>query len=142
MNTDDFEKRLQEQELRPVPGHWRNQILQQARGTQNREVEMARAERRALPGWLHQLLWPCPQAWGALAAVWVVVLFLNFAGSEKAEVTVAKAPDQSSEVRMAVKQQSQFRAELMSANDAPAAEPPKMSAPQSGLKPSVQTMAA
>lgn len=136
MKTDDFEKQLQQQPLRPVPEHWRNQILQAARI----EANKPRAEIQT-KSWLYQLLWPCPQAWGALAAVWVVVLFLNFAGSEKAEVTVAKAPVESREVLMALKQQSQLREELMSATDMPAAEPPKMSAPQSGLKPSVQAMA-
>jgi hypothetical protein len=143
MNNDDLEKQLQQQPMRPVPGQWRGEILKSAssrRRLQEGERD-ARAERRALPMWLHQLLWPCPQAWGALAAVWVVVLVLNFSGSEKPEVSAAKVPTESREVMIALKQQLQFRAELMSANDTPIAEPPKVSAPQSGLKPSTQTMA-
>lgn len=139
MKNDDFEKQLQQQPLRPVPEHWRNQILQAARRVEDAE---SRVESQANKSWLYQLLWPCPQAWGALAAVWVVVLFFSVAGSEsEGPLVAAKVPVESREVMMAVKQQLQFRAELMSANDAHAVEPPKMSAPQSGLKPSVQIMA-
>lgn len=137
MKTDDFEKQLQQQPLRPVREHWRNQILQAAKRS---EGLASRVGSHAKKSWLYQLLWPCPQAWGALAAIWVVVLFLNYTGSE-ADVTVAKEPTESREVLMAVKQQLQLREELMSANDMPAVEPPKMSAPQSGLKPSIQIMA-
>jgi plasmid stabilization system protein ParE len=135
MKTDDFEKQLQEQPMRQVPGHWRGEILQAARRAENPEA--ARAERRTLPAWLHQLLWPNPVAWGALAAVWVVVLFLN-ASSRGTDVQIAKVPNQPREVMIAVKQQLKFRAELMSANDVPVAEPPKLGAPQSRLEPSVQ----
>ena len=49
-------------------------------------------------------------------------------------MTVAKAPTESREVIMAMKQQLEFRAELMSANDKPVAEPPKFSAPQSQIE--------
>src|SRR3954466_15916808 len=133
MKTDDFEKQLQEQPMRQVPGHWRRVILRFARA--------ASSPRRLQPenqkSWLHQVLWPCPQAWGALAAVWVLVLFLNVTDSERPTAAIAKIPTESREVRMAVKQQLQFRAELMSANDVPVAEPPKRSAPQSWVKPSM-----
>ncbi len=117
--------------MRQVPGHWRAQILQTAKQVERRG---SRVESQNKASWIYQLLWPCPQAWGALAAVWVLVLVLNFAGSEKAEVGVAKASVESREVLMAVKQQSRFRAELMSASDTPVAEPPKMSAPQSRIE--------
>jgi hypothetical protein len=144
MKTDDFEKQLQEQPMRQVPGHWRGQILQAARRGEKHESLLSPAlSSRGGEGeeaWWRQLLWPNPVAWGALAAVWVVVLFLN-ASSSSADVQVAKVPNEPREVMMAVKQQLKFRAELMSANDVPVAEPPKMSAPQSGLKSSVGIMA-
>jgi hypothetical protein len=47
-------------------------------------------------------------------------------------------PSEPREVRMALKQQLQFRAELMSVNDLPVAEPPKLSAPQSRIESSVR----
>src|SRR4051812_6568694 len=115
MKTDDFEKQLQEQPMRQVPGHWRGQILQMAR-----KSEIRNPKPEGQNSWLHQLLWPCPQAWGALAAVWVVVLFLN-ANSHSSDAQIAKVRTEPREVMMAVKLQLKFRAELMSANDVPVA---------------------
>jgi hypothetical protein len=132
MKTDDFEKQLQEQPMRQVPGYWRGQILQAAR-----KSEIRNPKPEGQKSWLHQLLWPCPQAWGALAAVWVVVLFLN-ANSHSTDTQIAKVHAEPREVMMAVKLQLKFRAELMSANDVPVAEPPKLSAPQSRIEPSVR----
>jgi hypothetical protein len=132
MNIDDFEKQLQQQPIRQVPGHWRNQILQAARQVESRE---SKVESQTGKPWLHQLLWPYPQAWGALAAIWMVALLFFVAGSESEGPTVAvKAPVESREVMLALKQQLKFRAELMSANDTPVAEPPKLSAPQSRIE--------
>lgn len=116
--------------MRQVPGHWRGQILQAANAVERRK---SRVESQTERSWISQLLWPNPVAWGALAAVWVVVLFLNVS-SRETDVQFAKVPNEPREVMIAVKQQLKFRAELMSANDVPVAEPPKMSAPQSGLK--------
>jgi hypothetical protein len=134
MKTDDFEKQLQKQPMRQVPGHWRAEILQAAKAVERRE---SKVDGQTARSWIYQLLWPCPQAWGALAAVWVVVLFLN-ATSTEPRIQTAKIPSEPREVMMAVKQQLKFRAELMSANDGPVAEPPKLSAPQSRIEPSVR----
>src|SRR4051812_40154120 len=105
MKNDDFEKQLQKQELRPVPEHWRNQILHTARATGVKTP--VRSEQTLKDGlqrsWLGQLLWPCPQAWGALATVWVVALFFSVAGSEKEpSVAAVKGSVESREVMMAV----------------------------------------
>jgi hypothetical protein len=137
MNLEDFDKRLQQQPIRPVPEHWRNQILQRARQIDSRQPK---AENSPAKSWLHQLLWPCPQAWGALAAVWVVVLFLN-SNSHSPNASVVKVPTESREVMMAVKHQLIYRTELMTANDVPVAEPPKFSAPQSRNEPAVRFVA-
>jgi hypothetical protein len=136
MKTDDFEKLLQEQPMRQVPGHWRADILKSAASASSPQ----RLQSENQKSWLHQLLWPCPQAWGALAAVWIVVLFLNASARDTSVQTVqtAKIPTQPREVMMAVKLQLQFRAELMSAIDVPVAEPPKLGAPQSRIEPSVR----
>jgi len=137
MKTDDFEKQLQEQPMRQVPGHWRGQILQAAKAVEKRE---SMTEGQTERSWIYQLLWPCPQAWGALAAIWVVVLFLGAGARETSVQTVqiAKMPAQPREVMTAVKLQLKFRAELMSALDVPVAEPPKSGAPQSRIEPSVR----
>ena len=93
MKTDDFEKQLQEQPMRQVPGHWRGQILQAAKAV--KDESRAAAGARQNGSWIYQLLWPCPQAWGALAAIWVVVLFLSGVARETSVQTVqiAKIPD-------------------------------------------------
>lgn len=136
MKTDDFEKQLQEQPMRQVPGHWRGEILKAAASASSPR----RLQGENQKSWLHQLLWPCPQAWGALAAVWVIVLFLNASARDTSVPTgqIAKTTAQPREVMMAVKLQLKFRAELMSANDVPVAEPPRMGAPHSRLEPSVR----
>jgi hypothetical protein len=133
MKTDDFEKRLQQQPMRQVPGHWRADILKSAASASSPQ----RLQSEDQQSWLYQLLWPCPQAWGALAAVWVVVLVLNASSSNSAP-PIAKVPNEPREVMMAVKLQVKFRAELMSANDVPVAEPPKLGVPQSRIEPSVR----
>jgi hypothetical protein len=66
-----------------------------------------------------------------------VVLFLN-ASSHEVKPQFARLPTEPREVMMAVKLQLKFRAELLSANDVPVAEPPKLSAPQSRIEPSVR----
>lgn len=136
MKTDDFEKQLQQQPLRPVPEHWRAELLKSAAS--------AASPRRLQPpnqkSWLHQLLWPCPQAWGALAAVWVVVFILNFMGAETKPV-VASMQMPSREILVALKQQQQLRAELLSSSEKAVAEPPKWSAPHSRIDPRVQFIA-
>jgi hypothetical protein len=135
MNTDDFEKQLQQQPLRPVPEHWRAEILRVARKV---ESQTPPAQTQAAKSWIHQLLWPCPQAWGALAAIWVVVFTLNFASRESEPQIAAITPEPPREVLVALKQQRQLRAELLSSSDAPVAEPPKWPAPHSRVEPTVQ----
>ena len=70
---NDFEKQLAGQPFKPIPAAWRSQILREARA----------AAEGAAPGalrlsWLRELFWPCPQAWGALAAVWMVIAVFRF----------------------------------------------------------------
>jgi len=41
-----------------------------------REAERSRQDRRGFAAWL----WPHPMAWGAVAALWLVIFALNFSG--------------------------------------------------------------
>jgi hypothetical protein len=132
MNTEEFEKQLQEQPMRAVPGHWRMQILQTARKS---EIRNAKSEKRS---WLNQLLWPCPQAWGTLAAIWVVVFTLNYASTENEPQLAASSSAPSRDMLIALKQQGQLRAELLSSSETPVAEAPKWPAPHSRVRPAVQ----
>lgn len=72
---NDFEKQLASQPLKSVPTEWRAQILKEATAQQTRDVPAT--ESRPL-WWLRELLWPYPQAWGALAAVWIVIAIFKF----------------------------------------------------------------
>ena len=75
MKPDDFESQLQRQTLKPLPPEWRAEILQAAR-------QAAAQPPRPTAGW-SVWLWPCPQAWAGLAAVWMAILALNLAAGWK-----------------------------------------------------------
>jgi hypothetical protein len=87
MNSD-FEKRLQEQPMREIPGHWRATIL---------------AVAQTPPAWWREWLWPCPRAWAGLAAAWVVILGLNLAAgkgpSRSPYATLASSRQEVQELR-------------------------------------------
>ena len=105
----DFEKLLQQQPVKKIPGHWRAQILQAANAASVSQPTTLNSQ----PSWFHQLLWPCPQAWGAVAAVWVVIFLLNLNSSGQAPVMAAVTPTPTPEIMAALKQQRIFKAELI-----------------------------
>ncbi len=61
----DFEEYLRRQSIRPVPAHWRGEILRAARA------------QPAAPPWWREWLWPSPRAWAGLAAAWGLILLLT-----------------------------------------------------------------
>jgi hypothetical protein len=134
MNTDDLEQRLQRQPLRPVPAKWREEILTAAQ-TVEPSRHLSPATRHA---WLstlnHQLstvLWPHPKAWAGLAAVWVVILAVNFATRDPLPVREARnATPPSPQLREMLKEQEQLLAELVGPIERLAADRPKPVAPQ------------
>jgi len=87
MKTDDFENSLRAPAFRPIPADWREEILKNAKDNQPHEE-------RLQPSivWWRQLLWPCPKAWGGLAAIWVLLLICHWSTSEKQTVSVAQTP--------------------------------------------------
>ena len=81
-DQEKFEEQLREQPFRSMPAEWRSQILSAAtaecRGGAPVFLERAgRRERRATSNILRGLLWPHPVAWGALAAVWLLIAGLT-----------------------------------------------------------------
>jgi len=85
MNSDDFENQLKRQPLRLPPAEWRAEILEQARqvthaahaaeGAQPAEAAAREPNPLFSSGpWWREWLWPSPQAWAGLAAVWVIIL--------------------------------------------------------------------
>jgi hypothetical protein len=118
MNPNDFEKRLQRQSLRPIPADWREEILAAARGPKVRASNPITFRDR-----LSALLWPCPQAWAGLAAVWIFILAVCFAdGGESG--TVATQPPPPPALILVLKEQRQGLAQFFEI-ESPAVRTPK-----------------
>lgn len=127
MNTDDFEKQLQRQPIRPVPREWRRDILRAAAKTCGSPQPSTLNSQPS--SWWRELLWPCPQAWAGLAAVWVIILTLNSA-SPGDPTTIAKRPaSPAPETLLALREQRRLLAELI-APVTDAAEPTRAYVPR------------
>ncbi len=98
---DDFEQFLKNQPLRAVPPEWRSEILAAASQGGRKEI--------ALPAW-RGWLWPSPYAWGALAAVWVVILGLNIASQREMDRNRPRGPMPTEQEMVAMF--SEYRLEL------------------------------
>lgn len=137
MNPDPFEQRLARQPLRPVPTAWRDEILSPS------PAPSPISHLSTFNSQLREWLWPCPQAWAALAAVWVLLLALNFSTRDHS------APNTASENALSVmpyawREQQKLLAELFPPE--PAAPPrPRVQpqpafpvAPRSELRPTAR----
>jgi hypothetical protein len=120
MKPDDFEQKLQRQPLRQVPAGWRGEILAVA--------ESAAAVRHppsvTRPSWLSTLnsqlstiLWPHPQAWAGLAAVWILILAVDFSMRDPSPIRAEMSLPPSSEVIVELRQQQRLLAELIGPRD-------------------------
>jgi hypothetical protein len=117
MNTDDFEKQLQRHPLRALPAEWRQEILNPAKGAVHSRSSTFNPQSSS---WWRELLWPCPQAWAGLAAVWLVIFGLHLlAGSEPGSPAQLAAVPPSPEWRAALEEQRRLFTELL-----PPPEPP------------------
>ena len=99
MKTDDFEKRLQCQPLQTPPAAWREEILTAARANLRKPESVEEAG--LLTGW-RALLARIPVAWGAVAALWLVIIGANSLMSGPASTMVASSPGPASHEPMTV----------------------------------------
>jgi hypothetical protein len=90
MDDDEFQRNLRSHRQRQIPSTWRSQILAAAR--------QATPEPRPSP-WYLEWLWPCPQAWAALAGAWIVIVVVQFQSGALAQ-PVAEAARGSTPARM------------------------------------------
>ena len=121
MNTENFEERLQSQPLRQIPAEWRGEILTAARlGAAARQPS-----RITQQSWLSALLWPNPQAWAGLAAVWFLIFAVDFSVRDKSPALSEKSSPPSPEVIVELRQQQQLLAELIGPRETHAIEPSK-----------------
>ena len=130
MKPDDFEQRLQRQPLRPIPGEWRAEILGVCReskvGSRTREQFWP----STLVSRLSTILWPHPAAWAGLAAVWILILAVDFSVRDKAPAVAEKFSPPSPEVIAELRQQQRLFAELIGPRDVHDADRSKSFVPQ------------
>ena len=119
MKTDDFEQRLQRQPLRPIPSEWRAEILSAGRDAQPAARSTHHSFLSTLNQQLSTILWPCPQAWAGLAAVWLIILTLNFATDERTTTVAKRQPPPSPEMLMVLKEQEKLLTELLTEQSEP-----------------------
>ena len=125
MNADDFEERLQRQSIRPIPSEWRREILEAARRAADPQPSTFNPQPTS--SW-RDWFWPCPQAWAGLAAVWAVVLLLNWASRDPAHVPNASKAAPTPELLLALKEHRRLLAELIGTPTL--VEPPKTLEPR------------
>jgi hypothetical protein len=138
MNTEDFEKRLQRQPVRQIPGEWRENILSAARQA-SLAGHAPRATHHAIPSAsllstihhrLSTILWPHPTAWAGLAAAWVVILGMNLTTRDVSQAVAKHAAPVSPQVFIAFQEQERLLSELIGPREKPVAEPPKPRLPR------------
>ena len=117
MKPDNFEQILQRQPLKEIPAEWRGEIL--AAATSCHASRVARHFfLSTLNAQFSTMLWPHPKAWVGLAAVWILILAVNFSMRDKAPVRAEKSLPPSPEVIVELRQQQRMLAELIGSRDA------------------------
>lgn len=134
--NDDFETKLQRQPLRQIPAEWRAEILAAAKAGRRATTVPGVTLASVFKARLRALFWPAPQAWAGLAALWLVVLVLNFATREAAPELKARHAPPSPEMLLLLKQQEQLLAELVGQPDMASLIRPKAAplGPRSGRR--------
>jgi hypothetical protein len=135
MNGEDqFEKRLQRLPQCQIPPEWRKEILTAASASaipQQTKLSLRSSVWSAFNSRLSAFLWPHPKAWAGLAAIWVLIMGLNFATREPRQIELtAQQALPSPQMRELLRQQEQLLAELIGPNEPPEADRPKTASHQ------------
>ena len=127
MKPDEFEQQLQNQPLRAVPSAWRAEILRKAKASGAADVRRLslNSERgtRNTTSWWREWLWPCPQAWAGLAAVWMILLGLRLTDLSTSASSTAQTRPPTPEARMALAAQRREMTRLLEGPVEPASTP-------------------
>lgn len=137
MKPDDFEKQLQRQPLRPAPAEWRAEILQAATDAVAADVRRRTDEAHTtsqLPdrlltsaatnlAWWREWLWPAPQAWAGLAAMWIIIAILNTTDGPRAGGMAKQTAEPPSEAETTLATQRRELARLLDNLTEPAPAP-------------------
>ena len=126
---NEFEQRLRQVPMKPVPVDWRAEILAAA-GNVSPPVAQASWQQR-LHAQLHALFWPHPNVWAGLAVVWILIALVNFSQREPSSGRLEKSAPPSPEVLAELRQQHQLLAEILGTHEPREADRLKKVAPQS-----------
>jgi hypothetical protein len=131
--TEQFEQRLSHQPLRQVPPAWRAEILAAAHGAQP-ACHSSTVTRHSLLSTisyqLSTLLWPHPKAWAGLAAVWVLIIAVNFSLRDPSPRTAEKIAPPSPEMIVELRKQQLMLAELIGPRETHDADRPRIFVPR------------
>jgi hypothetical protein len=132
MSMDDFEKKLQRQPLRQIPGGWRQAILRTAQerassAVQHPEPVLLRA---MLITW-RELIQPCRYAWSGMAALWLIFWMVNanMELGDRSKRTEMPTRAASERIRF-LEEQRQVLVELSGPIDLSPAEPSRRTHPK------------
>jgi hypothetical protein len=128
--TEQFESRLSRQPLREIPSKWRGEILAAANSPAWRSEAGPASFFSTLNQQLSTLLWPHPRAWAGLAAVWVLILAVDFSMRDTSPRIANKSLPPSPEVIVELKKQQLLLAELMGSREPLDADRQKSFAPK------------
>ena len=129
----EFEQRVRQQPMKPIPSGWRAEILSAARAVQSTPPAVRLAHDfwlSTISSRLSTLLWPHPKAWAALATVWLFIFVLNFSMRDSAPVVAGKISVPSPEVIVELKKQQRMFAELVGTYEAPDVDRRKIFSPK------------
>ncbi len=131
MKMDDFEKKLQRQPPRRIPGEWREQILRAAQ-EQSPQVQRSQPTRllAVITIW-RELIQPFRYAWSVMAALWLIFWMVN----SRPELTSPSQPMRASSTASfervrGLQEQRRILVELTGPIDSLAAKPSRLPHPK------------